>query len=321
MSNWMRRHQGTGRATATPVTIASIALLLVLAFVGGRGTGVSAQLEPVASPVASPTTGECTAPDGSADMAGMEAAVGTPEPLTGTPVAASEEEAVLAAAQNFVHCYNAGDIETLGQIVTPNLLLDLFGIEDASMAADTIGGMQLPSITLLSVGEVESFEDGRVGLDLQYLLGGHQVVAATHYFVEEGGNYLVDEEAYNAPQIDGDSTLIGISVSDEADSFGFDQGADDDGNRTIPPMGIINVFATNNGSSQQIFEVYHLAEGSEATPVSDGMPADAMLVGQLSLAPGEAATMALVDLPEGAYGVAIAGETGAGATLFVAAGE
>lgn len=318
MSNWMRRHQGTRRATATPITITSIALLLVLAFVGGRGTGALAQLEPVASPAASPTTGECMATGGDVDVSSMEATLGTPEPLTGTPVDASEEEAVLAAAQNFVYCYNAGDFETLVQVVTPNLLLDLFGIEDPSVAVEALQAEQLPPITLLGVGEVESFEDGRVGLDLQYLLGESQVVSATHYFVEEGGNYLVDEEVYNAPQIEGDSTLIGVSVSDEADSFAFDQGADDIGNRTIPPIGIINVFVTNGSTNQQIFEMYTLVGGTEGTPVSEGMAAGAELVGRLSLAPGEAATMALADLPIGGYGLVIAGETGTGSTLFVA---
>lgn len=318
MSNWTWKHRGAPRPKATPITIASIALLLMLAFVSGRGAGVMAQLEPVASPAASPTTGECTPPSGEVDLVGTPAAAGTPEPLTGTPVSASEEEAVLAAAQNFVSCYNAGDFETLAQLVTPNLLLDLIGIEDPSTAVEMLEVMDLPPITLLGVGEVESFDDGRVGLDVQYLLGEYQVVSATHYFVEEDGVYLLDEEAYEAPRIEGDSVLIGVSVSDETDSFAFDQGADELGNRTIPPMDIINVFGTNGSSNQQIFEMYALIGGSEATPVSEGLPDSAELVGRLSLAPGEAATMALVDLPVGAYGLLIAGETGTGVTLFVA---
>ena len=313
MTNWMRQRG----ATATPITLVSIALLLVLAVVGGRGTGALAQLDPVASPMASPTTGECTAPGGDVDVSSMQATLGTPEPLTGTPVDASEEEAVLAAAQNFIYCYNAGDFETLAQLVTPNLLLDLFGIEDPGTALDTLQAMQLPPITLLGAGDVETFDDGRIGVEVQYLLGPYQVVSATHYFVEEGGNFLVDEEVYNAPQIEGDSALIGVSVSDETESIAFDQGADDFGGRTIPPIGIINVFGTNSSSEQQIFEMYTLVGAAEGTPVSDEMMADSELVGRLSLAPGEAATMALVDLPQGAYGLLIAGETGASATLYV----
>ncbi|MDQ3514129.1 MAG: hypothetical protein M3462_10795 [Chloroflexota bacterium] len=313
-SEQTRTDSSARRSKATPITIGSIALLLLLTLVGGRSTGALAQLTPVASPQASPTTGECVAPDAAADVSGTPAAAGTPEPLTGTPVDASVEEEVIAAAQNFVFCYNAGDIETLGQLVTPNLLLDLFGIEDPATAGDVLAEAELLPITVLGLGDVQSYEDGRFGLNLQYLLGDYQVVAATHYFVEVDGQYLVDEEKYDAAILDGDSTLVSLLVSDDA-PLKFDQGADDAGNREVPSLPLVNAYINNTSTSQQIYQVYALAAGSEATPISEGVADDAMLVGRLSLAPGEAATMYLTQLPIGGY--AIVGDDGTGPTLII----
>ncbi|MEJ7763606.1 MAG: hypothetical protein WKF80_12505 [Thermomicrobiales bacterium] len=314
MSEQTRTHSSVRGSKATAITIGSIALLLLLTVIGGRATG-AAQLTPVASPQASPTTGECVAPDAAADVAGEEAMLGTPMPLTGTPVDASVEEEVIAAAQNFVFCYNAGDIETLGQLVTPNLLLDLFGIEDPATAGDVLAETELLPITVLGLGDVKSYEDGRFGLNLQYLLGDYQVVAATHYFVEVDGQYLVDEELYEAAILDGDSTLVSLLVSDDA-PLAFDQGADaDTGAREVPSLPLVNAYVNNTSTSQQIYEVYALAAGSEATPVSEDMADDAMLVGRLSLAPGEAATMYLTQLPVGAYGIVAA--DGTGTTLII----
>lgn len=313
MSDQTRTHSRARGSMATPITIGSIALLLLLALIGGRSTG-AAQLTPVASPQASPTTGECVAPDAAADAAGDAAEVGTPEPLTGTPVDASVEEEVIAAAENFVFCYNAGDIETLSQLVTPNLLLDLFGIEDPATAGDVLAETELLPITVLGLGEVQSYEDGRFGLILQYLLGDYQVVAATHYFVEVDGQYLVDEEVYDAAVLDGDSTLVSLIVSDD-EPLKFDQAADEAGNRTVPSMPLVNVFINNSSTSQQIYEVYALEAGTEATPVSAGVAEDAMVVGRLSLAPGESATMYLTQLPTGGYGIVAA--DGTGVTLII----
>ncbi|HEV2107408.1 MAG TPA: hypothetical protein VGR16_04030 [Thermomicrobiales bacterium] len=341
MSNWTWKQRGVPRAKATPITIASIALLLMLALVGGRGSGVLAQLTPVASPEASPTTGECIAPENGGDVgvsAGTPELTGTPpdvrnveesavdigatpdavELLVGTPVDPSVEEAVLAASQNFIVCYNAGEFETLVQLVTPELLFDLYGIEDPSVAVEALQAMDLPPITLLGVGEVERFENGLIALDVQYLLGEYQVISATHYFTETDGQYLFHAEEYNAPQIVGDSVLIGINFSDETDAISFDQGADELGNRAIPPAPIVNVFATNGSADQQIFELYSVIGEGESTPVAGELPDDAELVGRLALGPEQAATMALVNLPVGAYGLLVAGETATSAILFVA---
>jgi hypothetical protein len=340
MSNATGNHRGMPRAKATPITIGSIALLLMLALVGGRSSGVLAQLTPVASPQASPTTGECVAPDNGGDVgisAGTPELTGTPpdvrnveesavdiaatpdgtELLIGTPVDASVEEEVLAAAQNFIVCYNAGEFETLVQLVTSSLLFDLYGIEDPSVAVEALQAMDLPPITLLGVGEVEQFENGLYALDVQYLLGDHQVISATHYFVEQDGQYLFHAEEYNAPQIVGDSVLIGVNFSDETGAISFDQGADELGNRAIPPAPIINVFATNGSANQHIFELYAIIGEDGSTPVAGELPDDAELVGRLALGPEQAATMALVNLPIGAYGLLVAGETATSAILFV----
>jgi len=183
---------------------------------------------------------------------------------------------------------------------------------------------ETPQITILAARNVQSYEDGRMSIDVVYLQGEYQYVDSTIFMaMNDDDELFLDEESYNLPQPDGDSTVVSLSIADDTTPIAFDQGADEEtGNRTITPLEVINVFVANAGTEQHAVLVYTVEEGTVATPVADGgVPEGNEFVGQLMLDPGEQATMALLNLPEGEYVIFDPAVEGSGVILAIAAAE
>lgn len=274
---------------AVPAMFGLLALVLAFSVFASQ---ISAQLDPVASPVASPQTGDCVASAGDATAT----ADGTPVPASAadaTPVAADVADAVIAATDNFVNCYNALDVDSLVTLVTGNLLADKFGGELPA---------NLLSYTVLGYGDVTSYSDGRVGIKIQYLAGDYQYVTATWVYADMDGEYVLDEEVLEQSQPDGDSVIKGFALADDA-PISFPQGG------TTGFFEVVNLQGTNGSTSQHVVEMYYLGGVDSATPVAaeDGsvasteVPADATLVGAVSLAPAELGDIALVNPAIGNY--------------------
>lgn len=274
---------------AVPAVFGLLALVLAFSVFASQ---ISAQLEPVASPVASPQTGDCTPGAGDATAT----ADGTPVPASAadaTPVAADVADDVIAATDNFVNCYNALDVDSLETLVTGNLIADKFGGELPA---------NLLSYTVLGYGDVTSYSDGRVGIQIQYLAGDYQYVTATWVYVDMDGDYVLDEEVLEQSQPDGDSVVKGFALADDA-AISFPQGG------TTSFFEVVNLQGTNGSTSQHVVEMYYLGGVDTATPVAaeDGtvesteVPADATIVGAVSLAPGETGDIALVNAAVGNY--------------------
>lgn len=319
MSERIAPRPTSGRTTATPITLGAIALLVMLAIVGGRSAGgVLAQSTPIASPVASPTTGDCT-PAENPDAAAAASPAASPaaddpasEPA-GTPAAGADAETITAAVENVAFCYNAGDLEALLTLVTPNLLQDKFGTTDAGALADA----ELLPYTVLSVSNVATYDDGRGSVDVVYLAGDYQYVSATWYLTEIDGQLLLDEEALQAAQPDGDTALVSFSVADDASPVAFDQFTE------IGAQEVVILYGSNNGAEQHVFNLYLLSEESAATAVAtpaavaEAFPDDVTFVGQVSLAPGERGDIALVAPAEGTYALVDPAVEGSAATLTI----
>ncbi len=303
----------------------------LLAMLGLSGTRAAFAQEDIASPVASPTTGDCVANEGEPPaMTAEEATPAAGEEATepeGTPVEGDEADAAIAAFENFVHCYNAGDFETVLTLVTDNFIETELGLTDRDQAAEMAGEMNpedAPQITLLSTGNVQSYEDGRMSVDAVYLLGEHQYVNSTIFLVMNDDDELfLDAESYNLPQPEGDSTVVGLAIEDDTTPLAFSQAADEEtGNRTITPLEVINIFVANNGTEHHNVLVFRTEEGAVGTPVAEGgVPAGDEFIGQLMLDPGEQATMALLNLPEGEYVIFDPAVEGSAVVLAVAAAE
>ncbi len=325
----MSRRMDDRRTTLSAVRLLGLAVLLALLTLG-RVSGVAAQ-DDVASPVASPTTGDCVANEG--EPPAMTAAAATPaadeevtEPAA-TPVEGDAADAAIAAVANYVHCYNAGDFETVLTLVTDHFIETELGVADRDEATEMAGEMNpedTPQITLLSTDNVQSYEDDRMSVDVVYLLGEHQYVDSTIFLVMNDDDELfLDRESYNLPQPEGDSTVVGVSIADDTTPLAFDQAADEEtGNRTITPFEVINIFVTNSGTEHHSVLVLRTEAGAVATPVAEGgVPAGEEFVGQLMLDPGEQATMALLNLPEGEYVIFDPAVENSAVILAVAAAE
>lgn len=271
---------------------AGVALFAATLF---SGVG-SAQVDEVASPVASPQMGECV--PGTGEGAASVTAASTPvSAAVATPAGADVTEAAIAAADNFVNCYNSGDTEAVLTLVSANLLQDKFGLASAEEAAETLPGTELLPYTVLGYGdEADLYLDGRIGLDVVYLAGEYQYVSATWVFADVEGELVLDEEILEQAQPRGDTSVVGFSVA-EGGTVGFDQFTEINTNEILTLQG------ANNTESQHIFSLYRLGGETAATPVADltELPADAELVGQLSLAAGERGAITLLAPPEGSY--------------------
>ena len=309
-----------GRAGVPPVILAALALVLTgaLAFVGVAPTG--AQGTPEASPMASPAAGPCEAPeDGTTaivatPMASPVADEGTPEaeatePI-GTPVEDDVAEDAVAAVENFANCWNAGDLDAVLALVTPNLIQTKFGAASADEARTALQDLgELPQYTVLSTGDVQSYDDGRVSVDVEYMLGQYQYVDARWFLVEAGDQLLIDEEELLPPMPEGDTTAVGVLVSeDDPTTADVDEtGLALTGGDAQPPFPVVIFQALSTTPALHVLTIFRLAEGTEATPVT-GTPAGGEFVGQIATTPGDPATrsavdIALLNLEPGAYAV------------------
>ena len=316
----------TRRAMATPVTLVAIGLLVALSLLGGRASRATAQND--ASPMASPTTGDCVAGEGTGSALEGGAAVASPmaTPAGVAPEATpvdeqSTREAAEAAAENLMVCYNAGDLAAVASLVTANLLQGKFGFGSLEEAAAGLSGMELAPFGLIEFGDVASYADGRVSIELTYMVGQYQYVEARWYMVMEGDALLIDEEELLLPQPDVESlTALSFAITDDTTPLAITSA------RSVPAPEALVVHGRNLGAEQHIVTMYRVPDEAAATPVAaaEELPADAEFVGQLALGPapqpgvateGFEADMALLGLTEGTYVLVDPAVEGSVATL------
>jgi len=290
-----------------------------LALAGGLALlgvgGAAAQGTPVGGGIeVDPAAGECEAPEG---MAGMEMAAtpaASPEatPVTeedgalpvGTPV---EDEGLIddavAAAENFVNCWNEGNVDAVLTLGTANFVQTQYGIDSAEEAAEALGAEgALPPITIVETGDVQTYEDGRASLDLEYLLGDHQYTAARWYMVEADGQLLIDEQELLLPQPDVETTtVLGLTFAEDGEVIAFDAPTDaETGGREIALLPGIVLTVNNAGTEPRFVSVVRLDEGAGTPAVATG---EGEFVAAFAVPAGDNADVALVNLTSGNYAV------------------
>jgi hypothetical protein len=289
---------------------------LALAGVIGAASLSGALAAQDATPDQGMMAGECQ-PAAATEMIAAEAtpaADGDAEAAAATP--ASEEIAgrAQAAVENFVACWNSGDLGATLGLVTPNLLQTSFGVADAMAAEAALPELDLGPITVLEVGEASTYDDGRASIDVAYRRGDHQHVDARWFMVERDGQLLIDEEQLLPLDVEGDKAFISFSIADDATALVFDQSTE----VVSPPVLVLT--AINNGAERHVFFVVAQPEAeSGATPAADAIAAPGNVIGVVSVAPGEREEMALVDLPVGGYAVIDPAVDGSMAAMSVVA--
>jgi len=267
---------------APPVGVLTIALLLVVALAGSRLGQTRAQ---DATPAAD--SSECFT--ASADAASVDE--GTPEAPAATPVDATAADAAVAAATAASEC-----LSTSGELPLSN-----FAADAASVA---------------------TYDDGRTSIDVTYMLGEYQYVAATWWLA--GADLALEAEDLGGLAPEGDSVIISAAVADDAAPITFEQRSE------VTESEVLTLHLKNlTGTVDAHYDLYSvptpvdtgtpLAEGEvAATPTAD----EAMTgeqVGTIIVGAGAEEDMHLVGLPAGTYVLVNPNVEGSVATLTVAA--
>jgi hypothetical protein len=309
-------------------------LVLVFAMVLGlaatSGTRVAAQ---DASPVASPMTAMCEAPDlppgtptpmeemvpegtPAGDMAGME--MGTPEAVEETEAIAEQAtpgqtaaqageladeataERVISAAENIIACLSSGDYLGFASLITPNYPLTEFGTSNPYDLPVYLEGFLIEGGT---VTDAQTHPDGRVSADVTTTIGGTQVDRFRAFFVEENGTLLLDEE--QTLPVEGAQVTIEVTMLD----FAFDLSQE-----SLPAGALIAFTLPNEGQYPHEFAVVRLPEGITVEQVladpsledqiqfiggAFAEPGDIGYFGLEGLEPGTYTAVCFVDVPEG----------------------
>jgi hypothetical protein len=272
------------RLMAPPVGILTIALLLVVALAGSRFGQTRAQ---DATPAAG---GECVS--ASADAEPMSE--GTPEATpAATPVDATGAEAAIAAANAYVECHNASADA---------------GLQISNLEADT--------------ESAATYDDGHTSINVTYMLGEYQYVAATWFFHMDGSELMFAEEDLGGIAPEGDTVVKSASVPEGETSVAFGQGGN------VTESEVITIHISNAAAEPATYNLYAIpaAEGAAtpvageemATPTSDEAMASGELVGTLTIPAGGEEDMYLLGLPAGTYALVDANVAGSVATLTVA---
>lgn len=261
---------------------------------------------------------ECVAPataaeaDAASTMASPEADAATGESAPADDALAAE---ITAAVENYTACYNSGDFASVLALSTPNYLLDAFGTDDVAMLESALSMSQLPPVTFLWLGNVQTHADGRVSIDGESITGDHQYLKTRTFFVRSGDTLLVDGEDYLPSTADvGEMAIISFTIADDTAPLAFDQ------TTTLPAIEGLTLYGANNGAERHTVALLRLADETAGTPLAE-LPASELtsgeLVGAIPIEPGERGELVLLNLEPGSYLLIDAQVPGSAAPLTI----
>lgn len=318
------------RSTFRCVRVAAAALALGVFGTAGLA-GVSAQ---DASPEATATVA-CVSPGlppGTPtpmdDMSGMD--MGSPvadEAMEeGSPMAVVEEApaavgaaadeatsaAGIAAITNYVACYNegqaTGDPGLYVALESQNYVESQGYATRYDRAADEIGS-PFSTATLLGATNVQTWDDGRISVDSELLIGDHWYNHWRIYFTKgEDGTWMYDEEATLPPRPDVDFVAInGLNITETKDestgdiTYAF---VSLSGSWDFAQTDAIIFNISNAGEEPHEAIVMQLPEGADPMGILDGsvdMSQVNFIGGVFDIAPGASADLTLLNLEPGTY--------------------
>ena len=307
--------RSSGGALLLPLGSALRAIVLA----GGLTlAGVSGAVAQDATPQAMTGDAECVAVEMAMAPAG---AMGTPaaspvgEQGQGTPADEALAAEATATIENYVACYNAGDYATVLALMTPSYILDLFGTDDLAAIESALNAIELPPTEILSIGDVMTYDDGRISVDAEYMLGEHQYSRSRTYLVQSGDQLLIDGEDFLPAMPDVEQTaIIAYTIADDTTPLAFDQST------SVPAIEGLILYGANNGAERHSVALIRLPDEAAGTPVAELGPETMMggeLIGAISIEAGEREEMVLIDLPPGTYLLVDAQVPGSAATLTV----
>lgn len=300
-----------------PRVLALVSVLVVVAMGGAHA--VAAQ---DATPMASPTTGTCDAPElppgtptpmeetAGTPAAGME---GTPDPQaagatvateaameaspaaaeipTGTPADEATADRVEAALRNVVNCINNGEYLAFAALVTEDGLMEEFGTTNPYDIPMFLEGV--PPITIVSVSDVQVHDDGRFSADVETTFGA-QLQRERIFFVEQDEFLLFDVSPDLPVAAPAGAATVNVTLGD----FVFELSTD-----TVP-AGDVHFDGTNAGGYSHEIVVVKFPEGVEFSMEmmeSEEPPEGTQFLGGSAGPPGAEVDLVLLGLEPGTY--------------------
>jgi uncharacterized cupredoxin-like copper-binding protein len=228
------------------------------------------------------------------EAAGEATAVATEEAAQGTPADESTTATAAAGAQNIVNCINGGNLEGAVALMTTNFIQELFGTGNPYdvLAAGDLQGTQFANF---ATGAAETFADGSVGIDVNYLQTEYQFVAEKWTLVQDGEYWKIDSLESVTPEPEGDTAVLGFDLTEYAFT--------PEGAGTTTEYPVLMIHGNNMGQEAHEIVVLKLPEGMTVDQLlaDESLFSQVEFIGQISLEPGQLGDMALVNLPAGKY--------------------
>jgi len=264
-----------------------------------------------ATPEASPAV-ECDAPafvaTGPATpeaMAGMDMAspVAAEEADTedeGTPADEATTAAATAAAENLIACVNGGDYESGVALMTDNFLMETFGTSSTTEAVTNLEGQVFENP---QIGDVRSYEDGSVSVEVSYKQGPYQIVGDVWYLVQDGDYWKIDGLGTFTPPFEGDSAVVGVNLTSTTGDDGSITYSIEPNTPSVAQPEVLVLHGVNADTVDHEIVVLKLPDGADPAGLLDGtiQDSDIEFLGQISLEAGEQGDLVLEGVPAGVY--------------------
>jgi uncharacterized cupredoxin-like copper-binding protein len=182
--------------------------------------------------------------------------------------------------------------------MTENLMMEEFGTGnpyDVVMFLEE--GITLENFT---TGAVYAYEDGSVSVDVQYNESQYQVTGERWHLVQDGEYWKLDGFSSAPVSVDGDTAVIGVSLTDYAFTFNV---------ASVVAPEVLHFQVRNDGTEFHELVLFRMPEGAETADDVTAMlgddPEGSFLedgfVGATFAAPGEQSNLVLVGLEPGKY--------------------
>jgi hypothetical protein len=235
-------------------------------------------------------------------------------PIAGTPADEATTEAVLATLDNYVACYNTGDGALIVALESDAYIAFSYGTTNRYDAAASYAEGPILSAELVSAENVQTYPDGRVSVEAEVILGGHNFLHETIFFAQDmtSGIWQFDEEVFLTPEPEGDSTVVGVTLGSADNPVAVTPNAP-----SVLAWPVV-IFHVANASTEPLsLVVLQLPAGADPAGLADGsLSFDQVTVIGFSdeLAPGEEGDVALVNLEPGDYFLVTFGSAGIGSS-------
>ena len=216
----------------------------------------------------------------------------------GTPADDATTAEAQAGAQTIINCLVSGNLEGAAALLTPNFVQSYFGVPTVY---DALAGGSLEDAPYgegTEVGDVLTYDDGSVSVDVIYAQTQYQTAAERWTLVQDVEYWKIDNiQPIEAPVPEGDTAVVGVVLTE----YAFTPNVP-----SVTQMPVITFPLVNQGAEDHEMVLLRLPEG---VTIEEALEAPALneqieFIGFGFAAPGEESDAHFVGLEPGVYTMA-----------------